>query len=255
MVSITCSTPDSIIRYTLDGNDPTETSTLYEGKFDVTPPVTVKARGFKEGWIESDAASCEVEAPPVPVTVPMTLPDGSILFYDRGASYGEYHIDETGYPERTDGAVDDGSAESSNWRYLICDKSDLNNGIFQWGPNGINEGMTDGEYEDMGYGLPNTNTMIAKYATDTSYWWKAIKEKRDSTGFNWFMPSKVELDMMYDSRTVITSHGGDAFQTDTYYWSSSENDNYDAWLQDFSNGSQNYSLKDTSTHCRLLRRI
>ena len=69
MISITCSTPDSIIRYTLDGNDPTETSTLYEGEFNVTPPTTVKARGFKEGWLESDVAVKEVEIVKLPTPV------------------------------------------------------------------------------------------------------------------------------------------------------------------------------------------
>lgn len=155
------------------------------------------------------------------IEVPMQLPDGSILFYDRGSAYGEYSAVGSDIVRISDG-VDDGSAESTYWRYLICDQHDLDNGTFQWGPYGTNEGMTDVKYEDMGYGLPNTNAMIAKYATNTSYWWRLIKEKRDNTGLDWFMPSKDELDMMYDNRTVITGQGGDAFKTDTYYWSSSE---------------------------------
>ena len=249
MVSITCSTPDSIIRYTLDGNDPTETSTLYEGEFDVTPPVTVKARGFKEGWIESDVAVEEVEIP----IIPAVLPDGSILFYDRGSQYGSYIIDNDRYPCRVDGEKDDGSAESTYWRYLICDQHDLDNGTLGWGPYGTNEGMTDPKYEDMGYGLPNTNAMTAKYATNTSYWWKLIKEKRDSTGLKWFMPSKDELNMIYDNRTVITGQGGDAFQNT--YWSSSEYGSTTAWSRYFSHGAQDDYVKTTSRHCRLLRRI
>ena len=192
---------------------------------------------------------------PKPVTVPMALPDGSVLFYDRGEAYGEYHIGSDGYPVRNDGAVDDGSATSSNWRYLICDQHDLDNGTFQWGPYGTDEGMTDVKYEDMGYGLPNTNAMIAKYATNTSYWWKLIKEKQDSTGLDWFMPSRDELDMIYDNRTVITGQGGDAFKTDTAYWSSSEFNNGNAWYQYFPSGGQGDYTKSASRHCRLLRRI
>ena len=251
MVSITCSTPDSIIRYTLDGNDPTEASTLYEREFDVTPPVTVKARGFKEGCIESDVASYEVEAPPVPVTVPMALPDGSVLFYDRGTSYGEYKINDSGYPERIDGAVDDGSAESQNWRYLICDQHDLDNGTFQWGPIGTSEGLTG---TAVGVGLPNTEVMIAKYGNNDTYWWKLIKEKRNTTGLDWFMPSENELDMIYDNRTVITGQGGDAFQTDTFYWSSTEDDSDYAQFRSFGTLRPGDS-KNARYHCRLLRRI
>lgn len=189
-----------------------------------------------------------------PVTVPMQLSDGSILFYDRGSAYGEYSA-IGGNVVRISGGVDDGSAESLNWRYLICDQHDLDNGTFQWGPYGTDEGMTDAKYADLGYGLPNTNAMIAKYATNTSYWWKLIKEKRDSTAFNWFMPSKDELDMMYDNRTVITGQGGDAFQTDTDYWSSSEFDSIGARYQDFSDGRGLKRDKNDPINCRLLRRI
>lgn len=254
-IEMTCKTEGVEIRYTLDGSAPTEESTLYSGQFEVTPPVTIKARGYKEGLLVSDVASYEVEVPSVPVTVPMALPDGSVLFYDRGTSYGEYKINDSGYPERTDGAVDGGGAGSQNWRYLICDQHDLDNGTFQWGPYGTNEGMTDSKYKDMGYGLPNTNAMIAKYATNTSYWWRLIKEKRDNTGLNWFMPSRDELDLVYENRTVITGQGGDAFRIDTAYWSSSEKDSYIAWYQTFSSGFQNFTYKNTSYHCRLLRRI
>ena len=189
------------------------------------------------------------------VTVPMQLPDGSILFYDRGTAFGEYEINDSGYPERIDDAVDDGSAESQNWRYLICDQHDLDNGTKEWGPYGTDEGMTNSKYTNIGYGLPNTNAMLAKYATNTSYWWKLIKEKRDNTGLDWFMPSQKELDIVYDNRTVITGQGGDAFKTDTFYWSSSEYASNTAWRQDFSTGNQSNPGKNRTYHCRVLRRI
>ena len=189
-----------------------------------------------------------------PVTVPMQLPDGSILFYDRGSAYGEYSAIGSDIVRISDG-VDDGSAESTYWRYLICDQHDLDNGTFQWGPYATNEGMIDVKYEDMGYGLPNTNAMIAKYDTNTSYWWKLIKEKRDNTGLNWFMPSKNELNLIYENRNIITGQGGDAFKTDNAYWSSTEGNSDTACLHYFSTGLQaNYS-KSYSLHCRLLRRI
>ena len=70
-IEITCETEGADIRYTLDGSDPTEESTLYSGQFEVTPPVTIKARGYKEGMLASDVAGYEVEAPleklPTPV--------------------------------------------------------------------------------------------------------------------------------------------------------------------------------------------
>lgn len=62
-IEITCETEGADIRYTLDGSDPTEESTLYSGQFEVTPPVTIKARGYKEGMLASDVASYEVKEP------------------------------------------------------------------------------------------------------------------------------------------------------------------------------------------------
>ena len=250
-IRISCETQDAKIMYTTDDSEPTESSNLYSDVFEVDSPVTIKARAFKEGYEPSDIATKAY----TPVTVPMALPDGSVLFYDRGSQYGEYHIDDTGYPVRLTAGADDSSATSNNWRYLICDQHDLDNDTFQWGPYGTNEGMTDVKYEDMGYGLPNTNAMIAKHATNTSYWWRLIKEKRDNTGLDWFMPSKDELDMMYDNRTVITGQGGDAFETDTYYWSSSEVNSTKAWHQHFSNGYQRNLYKNLWYRCHLLRRI
>ena len=246
-IKISCKTPEAEIKYTTDNSEPSESSNLYTKEFEIEPPATIKARAFKEGYEPSDIATRKY----VPLTVPMALPDGSVLFYDRGSQYGEYHIDDTGYPVRDDGVVDNGSAGSQNWRYLICDKSDLDNSTLQWGPSGTSEGLTG---TAIGVGLPNTETMIAKYSDNYAFWWRLIKEKRDSTGLKWFMPSKDELDMMYDNRTVITGQGGDAFKTNNAYWSSSEYDSDFAWRQFFSSGEQSNG-KDYSSYCRLLRRI
>ena len=248
-IKISCETQDAKIMYTTDDSEPTESSNLYSDVFEVDSPVTIKARAFKEGYEPSDIATKAY----TPVTVPMALPDGSILFYDRGASYGEYHIGDDGYPVRLTAGADDSSATSNNWRYLICDQHDLDNGTLPWSSRGTSEGLTS---TAVGYGLPNTEAMISKYGDNDTYWWKLIKQKRDNTGLNWFMPSKDELDMLYDNKSVISSEGGDAFQTDTYYWSSSEYNSYGAWGQDFSSGAQEgYGNKGTTHHCRLLRRI
>lgn len=188
------------------------------------------------------------------VVVPMQLPDGSILFYDRGTSYGEYKFDDSGYPERIDGAVDNGSATSNNWRYLICDSANLSKR--QWGPYGTNEGMTNTIYQDFGYGLPNTNTLISKYGGNSSYIWQLVKNKRSNTGGkNWFVPSKDELNIIYQNKDVIINAGGGSFPTNYPYWSSSEDNGDNAWGQDFSGGSQEYYGKIYTRVCRLLRRI
>lgn len=190
----------------------------------------------------------------IPVTVPMALPDGSVLFYDRGEAYGEYCIGADGYPKRLSSGEDDGSADSGNWRYLICDKSDLD-GRKNWGPYGTLEGITNSV---IGAGLENTNHMIATYGSDNTYFWYDILTQNKESGLIWFMPSDNELEMMYYKRTDIANMGGDVFKTDTYYWSSSEgtpNSSTFAAVLNFSDGSGARGGKNGYRYCRLVRRI
>ena len=55
------------IRYTLDGTDPTETSTEYTGAITISSDMTVKARAWKEGFLPSEVASANyvIEIPTV----------------------------------------------------------------------------------------------------------------------------------------------------------------------------------------------
>lgn len=253
--SVTCETEGVNYKYSTDGSEPSLVSEDLNssGRFQIVSgsPMTIRIRAYKDGMEPSDIATCTY----TPVTVPMALPDGSVLFYDRGSQYGEYRIGEDGYPVRLDKAVDDESGdETQKWRYLICDKSDLE-GTKQWGPYGTDDAVSGASAQPVGTGLPNTNVMIAKYVDNDSYWWKFIKEKRDSTSLKWFMPSKDELNIMYGNKDIITSEGGDAFKTNNFYWSSTEESNYSAWFQSFSPNNQDTNSKRTSYSCRLLRRI
>ena len=56
-VTISCSTSGATIRYTLDGSEPTETSTQYTGPIHLTQTTTIKAKGFKTGMTPSDTAT------------------------------------------------------------------------------------------------------------------------------------------------------------------------------------------------------
>jgi hypothetical protein len=56
-VTISCSTPGTSLYYTLDGNPPTTSSTLYTGAVSVTSTKTLKAIAAKTGWNSSSAAS------------------------------------------------------------------------------------------------------------------------------------------------------------------------------------------------------
>lgn len=60
-VTISCDTVGAIIRYTTDGSNPNENSTLYETPFDLNQTATVKARAWKEDGNHepSDVASVD----------------------------------------------------------------------------------------------------------------------------------------------------------------------------------------------------
>ena len=91
-------------------------------------------------------------------------------------------------------------------------------------------------------GSANTDAIIAAQgATETDY---AAGVARAYTGggfTDWFLPSKDELNQMYTNKATInttaSANGGSNFSTN-FYWSSTEDDSYEAWSQNFANGDQ-----------------
>ena len=68
-VAMQCPTGGAVIKYTLDGTEPIENSTDYIEEIEVTPPVTIKARGFKDNLLSSDIAELSIVA-----TIPLDTP-------------------------------------------------------------------------------------------------------------------------------------------------------------------------------------
>ncbi len=56
-VTLSVTTSGAEVRYTTDGTNPTDTSTLYTGPFSVGTTSTVRAAGFKTNWTPSAAVS------------------------------------------------------------------------------------------------------------------------------------------------------------------------------------------------------
>jgi hypothetical protein len=63
--TITCATADAVIRYTLDGTEPTETSAVYSAPIHINSTTTLKAKAWKEGMEPSFMAVATYSFPPV----------------------------------------------------------------------------------------------------------------------------------------------------------------------------------------------
>lgn len=78
-VTITTDTPEAVIRFTLDGTNPTSTSTLYDGPITLIETSTVKARAYKNGMDDSDIATAVFtinQTTPDTVATPTIQPNG-----------------------------------------------------------------------------------------------------------------------------------------------------------------------------------
>ena len=147
-------------------------------------------------------------------------PAGGWIFYDKGS-------------------VSDG------WRYLEAAPSDQSTGA-QWGCYGVSISGADGTV--VGTGEQNTIDIEAGCATvGTAADICANLTLGDYS--DWFLPSKDELNLMYENLKVF-GVGGFA---DPYYWSSSEGSANHAWYQNFGNGVQDDGGKGNDLGVRAVR--
>ena len=81
----------------------------------------------------------------------------------------------------------------------------------------------------------------------TSLIWDDAVSAAGAYGSGWHLPTKSELKMLYEQRTVV---GG--FAKDDY-WSSTELDSNSAWIQGFANGDQDRYNKYSKLSVRAVR--
>ena len=91
------------------------------------------------------------------------------------------------------------------------------------------------------------NLVVAQHVFPEGMSWDAAKRACKKLGRGWRLPTKDELNIMYQNKDSI---GGFA---NTFYWSSSELGNDDAWFQDFSGGVQYFLNKGSSVYVRAVR--
>ncbi|HLP40644.1 MAG TPA: chitobiase/beta-hexosaminidase C-terminal domain-containing protein, partial [Fibrobacteria bacterium] len=84
-VTLSVSTPGAVIRYTLDGTEPKETSPVYSGPIPVTATTTLKARGYLPNWLPSGLLT-EVYTDAATLPPPVANPPGGGFTTSRTVS-------------------------------------------------------------------------------------------------------------------------------------------------------------------------
>lgn len=133
--------------------------------------------------------------------------------------------------------------DASGQHGLIAATSDQGTGI-AW-KKGVNS-VTGATATAVGKGLANTNKIVAALGTTGNY--AALLCYNYSVGSfkNWYLPSKDELNLMYQQSAVIGGLSG------SNYWSSSEAAKGTAWDQEFGGGFQ---FKDSKSFTLNVRAI
>jgi hypothetical protein len=98
----------------------------------------------------------------------------------------------------------------------------------------------------VGKGQANTTAMLGVCSSGAA---KAADLYLTATKSDWFLPSLGELQLMYDN--LLQAGVGDF--AGNYYWSSTENYGYYAWIQTFVTGDQSYYNKSGTIAVRPVR--
>jgi hypothetical protein len=121
-----------------------------------------------------------------------------------------------------------------------CTSTDLINvpNVTSFPPSGLGAEIGDGE--------SNTNNILNNCPSALA----ALAAR--SIGLEWFLPSVKELNQMYIHKTTLEDAAGFIAFSNSY-WSSTEDHNDSAWLQDFGNGNQASFDKSLTISVRAVR--
>lgn len=213
--------------------------------------------------------------------------EGGTIFYDRGEEYGDYSIIGNRLI-RIESTVDDASINSSNWRFLICKKEDLNgnnsdtssaNKAWDWYGSSASasdyqklNNIDESECRKVGAGLYNTRIILSKIKEINSNnfdntLWKEVENNRyiqshyqnETWNRYWFVPSSEEMILLRNS-------GIGNLSKNRNYWTSSEHlldsywshvwtiNNTDEYTGGYS-GQQPYGKGSLNCRVRLIKRI
>ena len=230
--------------YTLNGDEPDRNSSHYMGKISVAEGTTIKVKAFIEGWSRGATTYS---------TATKVGPAGGYIFYDCDADNTKAD------PDGPDNLI----SSDCGWRYLEAAPYDIGKYAFgYYVPDGTDKKV--GTDTAIGTGKSNTERLVeymdidgkaysSSSGTTTAEY--AAKKCLDYTcgGYDdWFLPSKDEVNLMYQN---LRKQGFGYFDIDnySYYWSSSEYDSTNAREQSFYNGNQVYYSRNDKCCVRAVR--
>ena len=129
---------------------------------------------------------------------------------------------------------------------LVATVADISQGA-TWGCNGTLISGADGTA--IGTGNQNTIDIMAGCAT-SSIAARLCGDLIEGGYSDWYLPSKDELNKLYLNRVAI---GGFQLDVSGIYWSSTEFDNNNAWIQSFYNSATNGFGKEYPLYVRAIR--
>ena len=128
---------------------------------------------------------------------------------------------------------------------LIAAPTDQSTAIKWYNGSFITTGATG---TAIGTGLANTNAIIA--AQGAGSYAATLCRNLALGGYNdWYLPSTDELNELYTNKNLITGFAA------TYYWSSSEVDNYGAYYQYFLDGTRTSTAGDKGNDSFYVRAV
>lgn len=191
VITITCSDPDVVIKYTLDGSDPTELSARYTQPLQLSqlfPPMVrngvLKARSFKPGRYPSLTVSgaYTIEMPPLPASF-VLIPGGTFNNGSANVNVSSFYLDSFELTQASYQAVmganpsyfpgPDKPVERVSWFDAIayCNRRSIREGLtpcysygqqgmdpdnwpLDWNQNDINHAYVYCNWDATGYRLP-----------------------------------------------------------------------------------------------------
>jgi hypothetical protein len=132
---------------------------------------------------------------------------------------------------------------------LVAAMEDLPS-TYEWGCYG--EDVEDADGEAIGTGLQNTFDIEEGCSATSIAASEALAYESDGYS-DWYLPSKDELVEMYNTIGNGGPDGNKGGFVNEWYWSSSEDDNDDAWDVDFSDGFVGNSYKNSTSRVRVIR--